>query len=145
MLEDLGVDGMSSDEEVKTSQGKEYFALAPRWRAPSLTFWLRIFDSLYLRHRHRAEHGDQRGCFPRIREASTRESTSRKFVPGLPLNAYKADWLEQQFDVPNTIHPSVPRPYSHDPELAQCVLVPPIIFPTGLMSYSRLALAPFHH
>jgi len=59
MLEDLGVDDMSSDEEVKGREGKQYLILALRWRAPALTFWLRIFDSLYLHHRNREEHGDQ--------------------------------------------------------------------------------------
>lgn len=142
MLEDLGVDGMSSDEEVKTPEGKRYLVLAPRWRAPALTFWLRIFDSLYLHHRNREEHGDQRGCLPRRREGSTRESTSRKFVPGLPLNAYKAEWLEQQLDVPNMVHPSAEHPYGHDPQLAQYVFML-LIFSTSLTSYQRLVLNPY--
>ena len=124
MLEGLGVDGMSSNEEVKTTKGKKYFVLIPKWRAPMLTPWLRIFDSLYLRHRNREEHGDQRGSMPRKRYACNKESTSRKFIPGLPINAYRPDWLEQQLDVTNVIHPSDPQPYTHHPQLAQCVLIP---------------------
>ncbi|KAF9647791.1 hypothetical protein BDM02DRAFT_2510324 [Thelephora ganbajun] len=124
MLEDLGVDGMSSDEEVKTRDGIQYLILVPKWRAPVLTPWLRVFDSLYLRHRNQDEHGDQRGCLPRRRGASTKESSSRKFVPGLPINAYRADWLEQQLDIANIVHPTAPQLYTHDPALAQLALNP---------------------
>lgn len=124
MLEELGPDGMSSDEEINTPQGKQYLILVPKWRAHVLTPWLRIFDSLYLRHRNRPENGDQRGCLPRRRNASARESTSQKFVPDLPVNAYRAEWLEQQLDVRNIVHPSPSRPYTHDPALAQCVFIP---------------------
>ena len=94
--------------------------------------WLRVFDSLYLRHRNQEEHGDQRGCMPRRREHSAKESTSRKFVPGLPINAYRPDWLEQQMDVPNMVHPSALQLYIHDPQLIQYVFVPPTTFPTSL-------------
>ena len=134
MLEELGIDGMSSDEEVYTPEGKKYRALSPRWRAPAVGFWLRIFDGLYLHHRNQEEHGDQCGCLPRTRCGPIKESSSRKFVPGLPINAYKTDWLEQQFDVANIVHPSEERPYVHDPQLAQCVLVRPIVFPPRLTS-----------
>lgn len=125
MLEELGPDGMSSDEETNTPQGKQYLILVPKWRAPMLGAWLRVFDCLYLRHCNRVENGDQRGCLPRKWIASTKQSTSQKFVPGLPVNAYGVEWLEQRLDVPNIIHPSPPRPYTHDPALAQCVFVPP--------------------
>ena len=133
MLEELGADGMSSDEEMSTPQGRQYLILVPKWRAPVLTPWLRVFDSLYLRHRNRAENGDQRGCLPRRRNASAKESTSRRFVPGLPINAYKAEWLEQQLDVRNVVHPKPSRPYTHDPALAQCVFRP-ILLLTILIS-----------
>jgi hypothetical protein len=143
MLEDLGVDGMSSDEEVPTDEGKQYISLVPKWRAPVLAFWLRVFDSLYLRHRNQAEHGDQCGCLPRKRITTAKESTSRKFVPGLPINAYRADWLDQQLDIPNVVHPSPAEPYVHDPQLTQYVLVPPINFSTSLMFRWRLAMNPY--
>ena len=124
MLEELGADGMSSDEEMSTPQGKQYLILVPKWRAPVLTPWLRVFDSLYLRNRNQAQNGDQRGSLPRRRNSSAKESLSQSFVPGLPVNAYRAEWLEQQLDVRNVVHPGPPRPYTHDPALAQCVLSP---------------------
>lgn len=134
MLEALGIDGMSSEEEMQTPQGKKYFILVSKWRSPLLIPWLRVFDSLYSRQRN-TEDGDQRGCLPRQRRASTRESTSRKWVPGLPSNAYRSDWLEQQPDVPNVVHPSDHQPYTHDPMLSQCVLIPHVILLVVLTSY----------
>jgi hypothetical protein len=119
MLRDLGIDGMSSDEEVNAPEGKRYLILVPKWRAQFLTLWLRLFDTLYLRHRTRGENGDQRGCLPRKRDGSTKESTSRRFVPGLPINAYRADWLERQLDVANVVHPTDPQPYIHVPQLVE--------------------------
>lgn len=130
MLEELGVDGMSSDEEAITAEGKKYLVLVPRWRAAVLTPWLRVFDSLYLRYRTMAEHGDQRGCMPRRRYASRKESASRKFVPGLPINAYRADWLTTQLDVANMVHPSAEKLYHHDDQLAQYVLLPRLVLST---------------
>jgi hypothetical protein len=124
MLEDLGVDGMSSEEEVQVpGEGKRYVVLVPTWRAAIITPWLRVFDSLYLRYRTLAQHGDQRGCMPRRRCASRKESTSDRFVPGLPINAYRADWLTLQLDVANTVHPSAEQLYNHDDQLVQYVLV----------------------
>lgn len=137
MLEDLGVEGMSSDEEVKTNEGKKYLILVPKWRAAVLTPWLRVFDALYLYHRNQAEHGDQRGCLPRKRTASDKESTSRNYVRGLPLTAYRADWLGQQFDIANVIHPSAPLRYRHNEQILAYVLVPPIIFPARVSRLIR--------
>ena len=142
MLEDLGIDGMSSDEEVKTRDGLQYFVLVPKWRAPVLTPWLRIFDSLYLYRRNQAQHGDQRGCLPRRRNASAKESASPKFVAGLPINAYRTDWLEQQLDVANMVHPTDPQTYTHDPALAEYVLFRQLSLAT-LTSCYRLALNPY--
>ena len=127
MLEALGPDGMSSDEEETTAEGKRYTILAPRWRAAVLTPWLRVFDCLYLRYRNQQAHGDQRGSMPRKRYASQRQSTSIKWVPGLPYNAYRSDWLEQQLDVANVVHPSDEQPYTHDPFVTQYVLPPQVI------------------
>ena len=136
MLEALGPEGMSSDEEVKTtSEGKKYFILVLKWRAAALTPWLRVFDSLYLRNRHQEAHGDQRGFLPRKRYACSKQSTSRKWVPGLPINAYRTDWLEQQLDIANVVHPSPEQLYTHDPLLAQYVLALYVISLVDLTSY----------
>jgi hypothetical protein len=121
MLEDLGVDGMSSDEEEEVGDGIQYRILAPKWRSPMLTPWLRIFDILYQHNRLENNSNDKRGAFPRRRVAPPvwTWSTSKRFVSGLPINAYRTEWLEEQFDVANAVHPAPAAVYRHDPQLAQ--------------------------
>jgi hypothetical protein len=123
MLEALGINGMSSDEEETVSNGIQYQIRPPRWRAPMVTPWLRMFDSIYIYHRTENNDGDRRGSMPRRQVSTTVESTSRKFVSGLPINAYKIEWLEEQLDLVNVVHPTSPIDYEHDPDLAQCVLL----------------------
>lgn len=119
MLEALGVNGMSSDEEEIVEDGKQYRILTPRWRAPLLTPWLRMFDALYRYHRLQDDGSDMRGTMPRRRVPTTTESTSRGFIAGLPINAYKTNWLEEQLNVANIVHPAPAAKYIHDPRLAQ--------------------------
>ena len=118
MLEELGIDGMSSDEEEVVNGRKRYLILPPEWRAPYLGPWLRVFDGLCMYHRLECEATDGRGRRPRDRVATNRVSTSRKFVAGLPTNAYRDSWLDKQLDVKNIVHPGPKQGYSHDPALA---------------------------
>jgi hypothetical protein len=117
MLEDLGVDGMSSDEEEIIDGRTQYLIVLPEWRNPRVTIWLRIFDGLCLYHRRRVGAVDARGRMPRTRIATTRLSTSKKFVAGLPENAYRRAWLEKQLDVRNVVRPGPFREYEHLPEI----------------------------
>ena len=123
MLEAMGVDGMSSDEEEKVQDGIQYRVLAPRWRSPMLTPWLRMFDAIYRYHRLEENTGDMRGALPRRRVPSSGISTSKKFVPGLPINVYETNWLEEQLDVVNVVHPGPKANFTHDPQLAQYVFI----------------------
>lgn len=119
MIQALGIDGMSSDEEEVLADGVQYRIQTPRWRAEMVTPWLRMFDAIYRYHRLENHTGDMRGTFPRRRIPTTTESTSRKFVPGLPINAYKTQWLEEQLDIPNIVHPAPAVRFTHDPQLQQ--------------------------
>ena len=107
-----------------------------------LTPWLRVFDALYLDHRMGNDSGDQRGNLPQRRIATRLESPSATFVAGLPINAYRTDWLEEQLDVTNRVHPSPENRYTHDPHLAQYVF-PPLVHPCHLHA-SRLAYRRFN-
>ena len=119
MLEALGVHGMSSDEEEKVGGGMQYRVLIPRWRSGTLTPWLRTFDAIYLYHRLEGNGNGMRGPLPRRRVPTTVESTSRRFVPGLPINAYRNGWLEEQLDIASVVHPSPAVKYLHDPQLLE--------------------------
>ncbi|KAH9486001.1 hypothetical protein JR316_0000064 [Psilocybe cubensis] len=112
MLQRLGIGGMSSDEsdyedEVEhgavpsSGPAPRYIVHQPAWRAASLSFWLQTIDSVQIILRKIT--GRHRGAFPRLRVASEIESSSRSFVPDLPINAYNPVWLASrpffQFEV----------------------------------------------
>jgi len=128
----MGVDGMSSDEEEKVHDGIQYRIRVPRWREPLVTPWLRMFDAIYRYHRLEENAGDMRGAMPRRRVPSNIPSTSKKFVPGLPINAYEITWLEEQLDIANVVHPGPKAKFIHDPHLAQYVLIPCCVPPSEL-------------
>lgn len=112
MLERLGVDGMSSDESdsddlPRTRRERVKFkVLTPRWRNPELSDWLHTFDTVYWVYRR--DKGPSRGEHPRHRlhnVRSPRFSAGKKYVPGLPINAYSETWLENRRDVDFAVCP----------------------------------------
>jgi hypothetical protein len=132
MLERLGIEGMSSDESDRENGVMQYRILTPRWRAPEVRIWLWVFDTMHLFDRHhRGTPSGLRGAWPRRRLLGNRTGNSNTFVPGLPINAYSATWLDSRAEVRNTVHPS-PTPYlfQHHTHIMQCVVI------TDLVSYS---------
>lgn len=110
MLDRLGIDGMSSDDSDIDAGGlPQYRVTQPLWRAGSVGTWLRALDVLYLMHR-RESGTTTRGAFPRRRLVTLLSSSSNKFVPGLPINAYKPTWLRSRLEVKNTVRPNA-TPY----------------------------------
>lgn len=118
-LEQLGVSGMSSDETSDGDGPRRYRILNPRWRSPLVTAWLRYFDALYNRARRDRVFGNDRGAFPRDRKSAKKESRSRKFVVGLPRNAYEQNWLDKQVDIENVVQPGPSVPWLHQPEIIE--------------------------
>lgn len=113
ILERLGVDGMSSDESdsddlPRVRRKRVTFKVrTPRWRNPALSDWLHAFDTVAWVHRR--DKGPTRGEHPRHRLHNHRTpnfSDSKKYVPGLPINAYRADWLETRLDVDFAVCPN---------------------------------------
>lgn len=95
ILDLLGPQGMSSDESLAMPNidGRAYTYLHSDWRADEVGTWLEDLDTVYLFDR--ASEGDKRGAYPhmRRREQGRRMSTRSKPVKGLPVNAYREDWL----------------------------------------------------
>ncbi|KAF8160483.1 hypothetical protein K438DRAFT_2071165 [Mycena galopus ATCC 62051] len=127
MLEQLGVDGMSSDESDTEDIGAgtmQYQILAPQWRANHIAGWLRIFDSLHNILRRNGNSQAHLGSFPRRRKVGQRRSKSTKFVSGLPINVYDPRWitadLRRKYDLqPSTEH----YDFTHESDIIQYVEV----------------------
>ncbi|KAF9455842.1 hypothetical protein BDZ94DRAFT_1315768 [Collybia nuda] len=103
---------MSSDEsdDEDTEPGHICHVSRPLWRADELVPWLQVFDSAYLASTR--EHGS--GHRPHLRIRKHLSSRSKKFVPGLPLNAYKAQWLERLDDSSISVCPGEHYSFEHD-------------------------------
>ncbi|KAI0648927.1 hypothetical protein C8Q79DRAFT_904310 [Trametes meyenii] len=93
ILQRLGVDGMSSDEEDTASPFPCYHVSHKPWRAHAVTRFLRVLDALYRRRRSRQGQGSRRGAQPRLRFQSSNVSSQATAVHGLPRNAYDSNWL----------------------------------------------------
>ncbi|EDR13086.1 uncharacterized protein LACBIDRAFT_322527 [Laccaria bicolor S238N-H82] len=96
ILQRLGVDGMSTDESDHEliGTGIPQFRIRKKgWRDERLGVWLRKFDALHRFRRFAPIRRAGPGAQPRIRLISNVSST-RPPVPGLPFNAYNANWLQ---------------------------------------------------
>ncbi|KAH9858480.1 hypothetical protein C2E23DRAFT_718089 [Lenzites betulinus] len=93
LLQRLGPEGMSSDEEDTEGPFTRYAAFRKPWRHASVTRIMRILDALHRRSRSRSGQGSQRGRGPRVRYMSSQVSPEKRVVRRLPRNAYDPDWL----------------------------------------------------
>ncbi|KAK7686689.1 hypothetical protein QCA50_010289 [Cerrena zonata] len=93
MLQRLGPNGMSSDEEDHENGVVQYKVLVKEWRAEELTPWLRVFDAA-VRYSRLEPFPRLRGCHPRIRHSSEQQGSTTTGVTGLPHNAYNERWLQ---------------------------------------------------
>ncbi|KAH7908072.1 hypothetical protein BJ138DRAFT_406823 [Hygrophoropsis aurantiaca] len=96
IVQQLGVDGMSSDEsDHEAGHGEASYVIKRKvWRAKAISTWLRTLDSLHLRARYKGEWKASSGAWPHLRMTSTTKS-ERKAVPGLPKNFYSKKWINQ--------------------------------------------------
>ncbi|KAJ7128190.1 hypothetical protein C8R43DRAFT_887276, partial [Mycena crocata] len=152
MLEWLGVDGMSTDEsEGENEDGEpnqrdperaQYQILNPQWRARRVAVWIRLFDSIHKILRKESGAAAAAGSFPRNRRMTSRQSTSNKFVPGLPINTYDTQWMQsdrmREYDL-------LPTPkiydFTHDERIIEFVAFISIHLQLdSLQNISRLAM-----
>ena len=110
---------MSSDEEEMVGRRKQWRILAPRWRAARVTGWLRYFDALYDLTRSEAGPNEYRGPLARHRASARRASDNKKFVRGLPRNAYRNSWLQSLVDIDNMARPTASVSWTHDPAIVE--------------------------
>ncbi|KAJ3901583.1 hypothetical protein F5879DRAFT_782812, partial [Lentinula edodes] len=100
-FDELGVAGMSSDEEEPDMDEASmcYNIKEPCWRSQQLKNWVRLLDYCHLEGRSSFEgpqFGFTRGAAPRLRMDNNDKSSKSRYVVGLPANFYDAEWLEKQ-------------------------------------------------
>ena len=106
LLEKLGPDGMSTDESDvesgphNSNYRSSYQVLTPLWRSDELTVFLHTLDTVYT-HLRKSDPERQRGSWPRVRRYDAQRkvlSQSKRFIHGLPANAYSRDFLAKYSD-----------------------------------------------
>ena len=123
IIEQLGVDGMSSDESDHDAlpadpfepQNPQYHVLPPKFRAKELHSFLTALDRFYIQDR-KVTNALQ-GNFPRHRIFDPRSpSCSHKplYIDGLPINAYDPQWLQEH---PGVTPAQTPYNFSYDPSI----------------------------
>lgn len=122
ILDQLGAQGMSSDESVTTpnAEGPTYHYLHSDWRADEVSVWLDDFDTVY--YFDRANESDRRGAYPHRRNSARPQKLSLRSRPihGLPINTYKSSWLSTKLPswVKSVLRPSTQRyVFSNDADL----------------------------
>ncbi|RPD60434.1 hypothetical protein L227DRAFT_502152, partial [Lentinus tigrinus ALCF2SS1-6] len=113
ILERLGINGMSSDEEEEDAPFVRYRIMVKPWRSEAVTKFLRALDALHRRYRKTGGSGSKRGSPPRLRYVSVEESTSKE-VPRLPINAYSERWYTEQKGLKLDEIAARPTPYNFD-------------------------------
>lgn len=119
MLEELGPDGMSSDESDRGDKELTRYRIhSPAWRADAVGSWLRTFDTISTIFRR--ETGA--GANPRIRNPTQRKSDRKEFVPGLPINVYDPSWLERDARRKYDLYPAQETyDFTHAPRIIEWV------------------------
>ena len=82
-----------SDHELVGTGIPQFRIRKKMWRDERLGVWLRKFDALHRFRRFAPIRRAGPGAQPRVRLISNVSST-RPPVPGLPVNAYNANWLQ---------------------------------------------------
>ncbi|KAJ3870576.1 hypothetical protein F5051DRAFT_341811 [Lentinula edodes] len=134
-FDELGVAGMSSDEEEPDMDEATmcYNIKEPCWRSQQLKNWVRLLDYCHLEGRTSLEgpqFGFTRGAAPRLRVDNNDKSSKSRYVVGLPANFYDAEWLEKQEPgwakggtgfVNEMVRPCAPKKLVFPADLARCV------------------------
>lgn len=91
VLDTLGAGGISSDKSDIDDSGRSvYRTKTMPWRAKDILKKLTDIDSD--RNTTNAYGNTKAGNPPRVRKRRDMQETSRKAIPGLPLNFYDSNW-----------------------------------------------------
>lgn len=153
MLESLGPDGMSSDEEISVpgTMAIRYQIRPLPFRSAEVTTWLRKMDWIYLMLRHADAPLQRRGNKPRERVLMSFPENhigTHRFVSDLPLNTYDHSWLEMKGQAFMNLHvrpQSVKYDFSMGDIMEQYVSCTTLLCASLILPFSyTVALMPNH-
>ncbi|KAI9068908.1 hypothetical protein FKP32DRAFT_1671811 [Trametes sanguinea] len=112
---------MSSDESSHVTGYPCYKVFKKHWRNPTISLWLRLFDSIYRRLRFNEVEKNTPGAHPHMRLYTDEVSTDRPPVKGLPRNAYNDTWYNSlnEFDRQQLAAQPETYDFSHPDELTR--------------------------
>lgn len=127
ILEALGPFGMSSDESSHANGYPAYRVFKKEWRNPTLTIWLRLFDSIYRRLRFNPVDQNTAGSHPHLRMYCEEICNRRAAVKHLPRNAYNEVWVRELNDYDRDLLEiqQITYDFSHPEDVVRCVLFVP--------------------
>ncbi|KAF7967372.1 hypothetical protein HWV62_34459 [Athelia sp. TMB] len=94
VVQNLGMDGMSSDEsDHETGAGEAtYFLTSKKWRAVEVTQYLHDLDAWHLYERYGHQYQASAGAWPHFRSPDQQQISTREPVNQLPSNFYNLAW-----------------------------------------------------
>jgi hypothetical protein len=94
VVNSLGIEGMSSDESEVDQDGQKAYRVKKRaWRPKKIEMLLRRVDKD--RNTRNAYGNDRQGNIHRTRKRPAFKDSTRKAIPGLPLNFYDPNWYRK--------------------------------------------------
>ncbi|KAF8576183.1 hypothetical protein K439DRAFT_1540845 [Ramaria rubella] len=118
VLENLGVDGMSSDESTIKDDECVYVIFKKPWRSAAVTLWLLDIDSVHLNLRVTDSGCVTGGNWPC---SDSMHNSKRLLVKGLSKTLYNADWLSTPEKIEDLNAHSELYDLSHSDTIAQYV------------------------
>src|ERR1700761_1322034 len=121
MLERFGVQGTSDDEsDCEDIQNPRYNICGMSWLSMEATNWKQTVDKVRVLNKY---HDGRVLSTKSERQQfiSGKISTRRdQYVPGLPLNAYNAEWLDGDPMRRKLVRAAPNYDFSHDPRVMRC-------------------------
>ena len=134
IIQALGPNGMSSDEEEHNGVRPIYRRVTQPWRNPILVEWFRVID-IFVRASHFGPDGASRpGAHLHAREVLPTSTSTRAYVSGLPRSAYDPSWLTtlSEFELDAVSLMEKPYSFRHEEEIYKRVYI--VLFPAQLIA-----------
>jgi hypothetical protein len=114
MLERFGVGGTSDDEsDCEDIRNPRYNIRCMSWLSMEATNWKQTVDKVHILDKY--QDGQVLSTRPERQRFISGKISTRRYVSGLPLNAYSKDWLDQDPMRRKLVHAAPNYDFAHDP------------------------------